>query len=118
MASFDHVGPGRALVLGAAIAGANPKNLAFTYAAASSIGALGLTGASAVTAGGVYVVLASSSVLAAVVAHLVLGPRAESALSSAKQFMLTNNTVIMMVILLLLGAKLIGDGLAGVGDRL
>jgi hypothetical protein len=30
-----------------------------------------------------------------------------------QQFMAENNVVIMMVVLLLLGAKLLGDGLAG-----
>jgi hypothetical protein len=35
-------------------------------------------------------------------------------LAATKQFMSANNAVIMMVVLLLLGAKLLGDGLAGI----
>jgi hypothetical protein len=34
-------------------------------------------------------------------------------LAAAKQFMTDNNAVIMMVLLLVIGAKILGDGLAG-----
>lgn len=114
MASLDGIHPPRALVLGAALGGANPKNLAFTFAAASSIAAAGLTGPDAAIAGGVYVILASSTVLGALSAYLVLGSRSAAPLGAVKEFMVANNAVIMMVILLLLGAKVLGDGLAGI----
>lgn len=114
MASLDGLEPPRALVLGAVLAGANPKNLMFTFAAASSIAAVGLAGPEAAVAGATYVALASSTVLGALVAHLVAGRRAEAALASIKELMLAHNAVIMMVILLILGAKVLGDGLAGI----
>jgi hypothetical protein len=114
MASLDDLGPPRALVLGAALGGANPKNLALTFAAASSIAAAGLTGSDAAVAGGLYVVLASSTVLGLLVAYLALGPRAAAPLGAIKEFMAANNASIMMVILLILGAKILGDGLAGI----
>lgn len=112
MASLDAIEPVRAIGLGAALGAANPKNLAFTFAAASSISELGLSGSDAAVAGAIYVALASITVLAPVGAHLVSGPRVEPALNSVKEFMLANNAVIMMVILLVLGAKVLGDGLA------
>lgn len=114
MASLDAIEPVRAIGLGAALGAANPKNLAFTFAAASSIAELGLHGTDAGVAGGIYVLLASITVLVPVVAHLVMGARVEPALNSVKEFMLANNAVIMMVILLVLGAKVLGDGLAGI----
>ena len=114
MASLDSIHPPRALLLGAVLAGANPKNLAFTFAAASSIAAFGLTGADAAITGGVYVAVASSTVLSALLAHLVAGARSEAPLETVKGFMLANNQVIIMVILLVLGATVLGDGLAGI----
>lgn len=35
---------------------------------------------------------------------------------AAGLFVLTNNTVIMMIVLLVLGAKILGDGLAGLAS--
>jgi hypothetical protein len=113
MASLDGIGPSRALGLGGALGGVNPKNLALTFAAASSIAAAGLEGADAGIAGATYVALASSTVLGAVVVHLVAGTRSAPALASVKAFMLAHDTAIMVVVLLVLGAKVLGDGLAG-----
>jgi hypothetical protein len=48
-----------------------------------------------------------------VVVHLVAGTRSAPALASVKAFMLAHDTAIMMVVLLVLGAKVLGDGLAG-----
>jgi hypothetical protein len=62
----------------------------------------------------VFVVLASSSVLGAVLFRTVGGQRAAAPLESVKQFMLANNAVIMMVVLLVLGAKILGDGLGAI----
>jgi threonine/homoserine/homoserine lactone efflux protein len=112
MASLTDIHPPRAFGLAAALGGLNPKNVAFCFAAASSITALGLDGADAAVAAGTYVVLGSATVLGAFLAHLVAGERAEAALASVQAFMLANNAVIMMVILLVLGAKVLGDGLA------
>jgi hypothetical protein len=112
MAGLDAVEPPRAAVIGAALGGANPKNLAFTFAAAASIGSLGLEGGDAAVAGAVYVLLASASVLAAVGARLVAGARADAALAGVRSSMVANNAVILMVVFLVLGAKVLGDGLA------
>jgi hypothetical protein len=112
MAGLDDVEPPRSAGIGAALGGVNPKNLAFTFAAATSIGALGLDGGEAAVAGVVYVALASASVLAAVGARLVAGERVDPALAGVRSFMLANNAVILMVVFLILGAKVLGDGLA------
>jgi len=112
MATIDTVTPARATVLGAALSGANPKNLALTLAAAATIAEAGLGRADKAIAIGVFVALGSITVAGAVLCYLVDAKRAAGPLDAIKRFMSDNNAVIMMVVLLLLGAKLLGDGLA------
>jgi threonine/homoserine/homoserine lactone efflux protein len=115
MAGMERVSPGRAFVLGAALGGANPKNVALTFAASAAIAESGVEGVDLVVALGLFVVLGSITVLGAVLAHVLLGERAVAGLAAVKEFMTANNAVIMMVLLLIFGAKLVGDGLAGLG---
>jgi threonine/homoserine/homoserine lactone efflux protein len=114
MATIDSATPARAALLGAALSGANPKNLALTLTAAASIAAAGLDGADTAIAIALFVALGSATVAGAVLLHLVAGERAARPLAAMEQFMSEHNAVILMIVLLLLGAKLIGDGLAGV----
>lgn len=113
MATIDTLTPVRALGLGVALSGANPKNLALTAAAAASIAQAGLDEADTTVAVAVFVLIGSLTVVGAVLFHLVAPDRAARPLGAANTFMADNNAVIMMVILLLLGAKVLGDGLAG-----
>ncbi|MGZ5294883.1 MAG: GAP family protein [Actinomycetota bacterium] len=113
MASLDSLTPFKALGLGAALSGANPKNLALTLAASASIAQAGLDATDTAIAVAVFVAIGSVTVVGAVLAYLVAHDRAIGPLATIKGFMLANNNVIMMVLLLVLGAKLIGDGVAG-----
>ena len=112
MATVDSATPARAALLGAALSGANPKNLALTLAAAASIAEAGLDSADKAIATAVFVAVGSTTVAGAVLFYLIDGDRATRPLAALKRFMAENNAVIMMVVLLLLGAKLLGDGLA------
>jgi threonine/homoserine/homoserine lactone efflux protein len=112
MTTIDTATPPRAALLGAALSGANPKNLALTLAAAASIAEAGLDGADTAIAVGVFVALGSATVAGSVLFYLVDADRAARPLAAIKRFMSENNAVIMMIVLLLLGAKLLGDGLA------
>ena len=114
MASIDSASPGRACVLGLALSGANPKNLALTLAASASIAEAQLTTADTAIAVAVFVAIGSATVAGAVLFYLAAPATAARPLGATKQFMSDNNAVIMMVVLLLLGAKLLGDGLAGI----
>jgi threonine/homoserine/homoserine lactone efflux protein len=116
MASVDHFTAGRSFVLGVALSGVNPKNLALTVAAMASVAQLGLSSGDEVAAVAAFVVLASVTVVGSVLFYLVATDRATEALAPVKTFMAEHNAVIMMVILLILGAKLIGNGLAGVAS--
>lgn len=116
MASVEDLSPAKALAVGAALSGANPKNLALTLSAAASIAQAGLSGGDAALAVGVFVVVGSVTVVGSVVAYLVSPHRAEAPLASLKAFMSAHNAVIMMVVLLLLGAKLVGEGFGALGS--
>ena len=116
MAAVDGITAGRSLVLGTALSGANPKNLALTLAAAASIAQGGLDAGGDAVSIGVFVVLGSLSVAGPVVFYMLAGERAAKPLSTIKDFMAAHNAVIMMVVLLVLAAKLLGAGIAGLSD--
>jgi Sap, sulfolipid-1-addressing protein len=111
MATIDSATTPRAAVLGAALSGANPKNLALTLTAAASISEAGLDGRDTAISLAVFIVVGSLTVAGSVLFYMIDADRAARPLATVKQFMSDNNAVIMMVILLLLGAKLLGDGL-------
>jgi threonine/homoserine/homoserine lactone efflux protein len=113
MATVGSITAARAVGLGLLLSAANPKNLALTFAAATSISAAGLGPLDAAIAIAAFVVIGSVTVAGAVVAHQVDAERAARPLAAARQLMADHSTVIMMVILLVLGAKLLGDGLSG-----
>jgi hypothetical protein len=116
MSTIDSFTAGKSLVLGAALSGINPKNLALTAAAAASIAQAGLSGEQSAIAVAVFVVLGSLTVAGPVVFFLVANEAAVGPLTTIKELMSDHNAVIMMVVLLVLGAKLIGAGVAGVGS--
>ncbi|MFD8733359.1 GAP family protein [Streptomyces sp. NPDC059618] len=115
MSSLDDVTAGRALLLGALLSGANPKNLVLTASAATSIAEAGAHDVGLVAAVAVFVLIASCTVLGAVAVHLVGGRRGASFLDGVRRFMVANSTVITVIVLLLLGAGVLGDGLSGIG---
>ena len=116
MSGLDRLTGGRTLLLGAALSGVNPKNLALTLAAAASIAQAGLSAGGDVVAVAVFVAIGSLTVAGPVVGYLVAGERVRGPLESAKQFMAHNNAVIMAVVCLVLAAKLVGNGIAGLSD--
>ncbi len=113
MAAIDTLSTGRTVLIGAALSGLNPKNLALTLAAAATIAHTDLSGGSTVAALAVFVAVGSVTVAGPVVYYLVAPRRAAAPLRSIKDTMSTHNAVIMMIVLLLLGTKLLGNGLAG-----
>lgn len=114
MSKVDTFDARRSFVVGAALSGANPKNLALTLAAAASIAQAGLSSGGTAIAVAVYVVVASSTVGGAVLFSMVAPGRASRPLASTRDFMARHSAVIMFVVLVVIGAKLIGDGIAGV----
>ena len=115
MASLDSATAVRALVLGVLLSGANPKNFVLTAAGAASIVEAGVHGTDLVVAVVVFVFVGSCTVVGAVALRLVGGQRGESLLEAVREFMVANSAVITAVVLLILGAKVVGDGLIGLG---
>lgn len=116
MTAVDQFTPVRAFVLGVGLSAVNPKNLALTLAAAASIAQAGMSAGEDVVAIAIFVAIASLTVAGSVLLYLVARRQSEHLLASVQQFMVQHNSVIMMVILLVLGAKLIGDGIGGLGS--
>lgn len=113
MRAIDGFTTERSTVLGAALSGLNPKNLALTLAAAASIAQAGLSSGGDVVAVLVFVLIGSLTVAGPVAAYLLASERVDHPLAEIKQFMADNNNVIMAVVLVVLAAKLLGDGIGG-----
>ena len=115
MASLDAATPAKALLLGALSSGANPKNFVLAAAAATSMVEAGAHDTDLVISVVVFVLVGSFTVIGAVVIHWFGGTWGVSLLDAVRQFMVTNSAVITVFILLILGAKVLGDGLIGLG---
>lgn len=113
MATIDTFAPGKCFVMGALLAGVNPKNLILTAAAATTIAQAGLDTTDSAIALGIFVLVASITVVGPVVFYLLATEKAAAPLASIKTFMSDNVAVISIVIFLVLGANLIGTGYAG-----
>jgi threonine/homoserine/homoserine lactone efflux protein len=115
MASLDDATAGKSLALGALLSGANPKNFVLTAAAATSMVEAGVHGSDRLLAVAVFVLVGSATVIGAVVVRLVGGQRGVSMLDAVRQFMVAHSLAITVLVLLILGAKVLGDGLIGLG---
>jgi hypothetical protein len=113
MQAIDTFTTGKSLGAGALLSGLNPKNLALTAAAATAIAQAGLSGGQEAVALIVFVILGSLTILAPLVIYFAMGVKAKVILDGLKGFMAAHNAAIMTVLLLVLGAKVIGDAIAG-----
>ena len=112
MATIDQVKAPTALGLGAALAGANPKNLLLAVAGAAAIAQTGISGGEQALAYLVFALIATIGVAAPVVIYLAMGDRAPQTLGRLKDWMSHNNAVIMSILCLIIGVKLIGDAIS------
>jgi threonine/homoserine/homoserine lactone efflux protein len=113
MKAIDGFDAGKSLGAGLLLSGVNPKNLALTAAAAATIAQAGISGSQEGVALAVFVLLGSLTILAPVAIYFLMGAKAEEILEGIKTFMAAHNVAIMTVLFLVLGAKLIGDAIAG-----
>ena len=113
MSAVDHFSPRQAATLGVGLAAVNPKNLILTLAAATSIAATNLPGTDQVIAFVIYALIATLGVGAPVVVYLTMGKRAGRILDDLKTWLAHNNAAIMAVIFAVIGAKVLGQGIAG-----
>ena len=113
MHAIDGFGAGKSFGVGALLSGLNPKNLALSVAAAAAIAQAEISGGEQAAALAVFVVLGSVTILAPVVIYFTMGAKAKEILDGLKLWLSAHNAAIMTVLLLVLGAKLIGDAIAG-----
>jgi hypothetical protein len=113
MGAIDRFSPGQALGGGAALAGANPKNLLLAVGGAAAIAQTGIPGSQQAVAYAVFAIVGTLGVGAPVVFYFAMGKRSAELLGRLKDWMSHNNAVIMAVLCLVIGVKLLGDGLSG-----
>lgn len=112
MASIDEFTAAKSFGLGVLLSAVNPKNLGLTIAAASAIGAVGLTAGEETVVTVVYVLIASCTLIVPVVGYLAAAQRMAPVLDDMKAWLTRNNATVMAILFLVLGAKVLGDGLA------
>ncbi len=115
MRTIDHFTAARSLAMGGALSGINPKNLLLTVAAAAAVAQAGVSTGDEVVAMAVFVVVATLGPGIPVAIYFAMGERAAKLLDGLKAWMGAHNAAIMTVLLLVIGAKLIGDGVSGLG---
>jgi threonine/homoserine/homoserine lactone efflux protein len=113
MGAVAGFGPVKALLAGIVLMALNPKNLVLALGAAAGIVSSGLSTTDEAIVYTVFALVATIGVATPVVIFFALGKRAGPILESIKVWMGHNNAVIMAVLCLVIGAKLIGDGIAG-----
>ena len=113
MGAVDAFSPAKAAGAGAVLAGANPKNLVLAVAAAAAIAQTGIPGDEQAVAYAVFALIGTVGVATPVVIYFAMGDRAGPILDRLKLWMTRHNAVIMAVLCLMIGAKLVGDAIAG-----
>jgi threonine/homoserine/homoserine lactone efflux protein len=115
MRGIDRFTAGRSVAMGVALSAVNPKNLLLTVGAAAAVAQAGLPAGEQAGAMGVFVLIGTLGPGIPVVIYLAMGERAERLLGELKLWMAGNNAAIMAVLCLVIGAKLLGDGISGLG---
>jgi threonine/homoserine/homoserine lactone efflux protein len=115
MRTIDSFTPRRSIAVAAALSGVNPKNLLLTVGAAAAIAQTGISTGQEAIALAVFILVGTLGPGIPVAIYFVLGDRARRLLDELKAWMSANNAAIMAVICLVIGAKLIGDGISGLG---
>jgi hypothetical protein len=111
MATIDNTTPVAAIGLGAALSGANPKNLVLAVGGAAAIAQTGIPGGQQVIAYVVFALIGTLGVGIPVGIYFAMGARSEKLLAGLKDWMSQHNAAIMAVLCLVIAAKLIGDGI-------
>jgi hypothetical protein len=113
MGAIDRFWAGQALGGGAALAGANPKNLLLAVGGAAAIAQTGIPASQQAIAYAVFAVIGTLGVGAPVGIYLAMGKRSAELLGRLKNWMGQHNAVIMAMLCLVIGTKLLGDALSG-----
>jgi threonine/homoserine/homoserine lactone efflux protein len=113
MQAIDEFEAGKAFGMAVLLSAVNPKNLLLTVAAVSAIAQTGIAAGEQAVALAVFVAIATLGPGIPVGIYVAMGERATRLLDELKEWMGANNAAIMAVLCLVIGAKLVGDGIAG-----
>lgn len=111
--AVDHFTPLKSAGMGVVLSAVNPKNLLLALSAAATIASTDLAGTDQVIAYVVFAAIASLGVVAPVAIFFTMGDRAGPMLDDVKAWLAHNNAAIMAVLFLVIGAKILGQGIAG-----
>ena len=112
MLAIDDFSAVKSFGFGVLLSAVNPKNLGLTISAAMTISASGLTDGEESIVMLIFVLIASITIILPVAAYLVLGEKADTGLTTMKDWLNANNNTVMTVLFIVLGAKVLGDGLS------
>ena len=113
LSSIDTLTPVKTGGLAVGLAALNPKNLALTLAAGTSLAQAGVSGDEATVGLVVFVAIASIGIIVPVVLYFVGGERAVGILDGWKTWLSIHNTAMTATVLLVIGAVLFSQGLRG-----
>lgn len=113
MTSIDEMTLQRTGALGAALGGANPKNIAFSLLALSTIVAEELPPTEALLSLVMFIFLSSITILGCLGYVIIAGENSTKLLLRMKEFMTKHNTLIMATLFLIFGIMLLQKGIAG-----
>ena len=111
--SIDAATPVTAARLALLLSAANPKILVLSAAAGLTIADAAAAPAWAALAVVAFALLGSVSVALPLLAHVVLGERANAPLLRAKEWLTRHNATIMAVVILVIGVVLLAKGMVG-----
>ncbi|MCP2032255.1 TRAP-type C4-dicarboxylate transport system permease small subunit [Okibacterium sp. HSC-33S16] len=112
MTATETMTVGQGIALGCGLGALAPKNLALGIAAGLTVGGadLGLRGTVVVLL--IFVVIAFSTVLVAVVGYQIATEAWQKPLADLRTWLVRNGPTVLAVAMLLLGAELVGDGIS------
>jgi threonine/homoserine/homoserine lactone efflux protein len=113
MKTIDTFTPVKSIGMAVLLSAINPKNLLLVVAAAAAIAQTGASTVDQAVALAVFILIATLGVGAPVAIFFLMGARATKILGELHEWMARENATIMAVICLIIGAKLIGDAIAG-----
>jgi Sap, sulfolipid-1-addressing protein len=108
----ENVGPATALGLGAAMAGARPKNILLVVAGVTAIAATGVTGTRAWLAYVVFIAIGTIGVSIPVVVYFALGERGPERLQQLQDWLVTNTPIIMALVCFAIGLDVLVTAIA------
>lgn len=112
MDGIEAISPLRAAGLGVLLSLVNPKNFVLIAGGMAAVAGADLATAQEAVAVLVFVLVAISTVAAAVVVYTFAGSGREQTLQTARRWLEANNAVIMAVVLVVIGAYLLFQGVA------